>query len=380
MANLVPPQTCQHVGQVYRLVLRDKPTVNALPDSAFDIKIAYSLAEVSQAEWDALSGERPFQSCRWYTYGERVMADCPPFYIILSLDKKPVARATFWLVRKEPLPLPPLLRTFAQAVFRRWPLLICRSPLAGLSGLILPDPPLRDESLKVITRVALAELRRLGGSFLIFDYLEPDQTAWPGWPREFTTTSISDPGTWMPVKWDSFEAYLTAGNKKTRQNYKRSLQQAGELGIQVTKRQSVPDMDTALALVRNLEKKHNSASNPWARGMLENIKAADGAFLEARIGERLVGCVLIFEDNRVQMIAAMGLAGDVPGVYFQLIYASLQAAFERKVRLLRWGSGAYDVKRRLGFELDQNNYVVFYGRNPIYTLLGQLLAYAAGSS
>jgi len=339
------------------------------PNSAFDVKIAHSVAEVGQAEWDALSGDRPFQSYRWYAYGERCMADCPPFYILLTLNNMAVARGTFWLVRDEPLPINPPLRTLAQAVFRHWPLLICRSPLAGLSGLILPDPPLRDEALNLIAQTVLKELHRLHGSFLIFDYLTPAQTAWPGWPRGFSTMAISDPSTRMAVEWDSFAAYLAAGNKKDRQHYKRSLRQAEKLGIQVTRHASVADMDAALMLIHNVEKKHDSAPNPWAHGMLENIQMVDGTFLEAHINERLVGCGIVLHDNGAQLATALGLAEDVPYVYFQLVYASLQEAFEKKVRLLRWGSGAYEVKRRLGFEVEENNYIIICGRNRIFRLV-----------
>lgn len=342
--------------------------------SKFEIRIAHRVAEIGPAEWDALSASRPFQSFRWYAYAEHCMADCQPVYILLTLADRMAARATFWLVREEPLPIPPPARTLLQTVFRRWPLLICRSPLSGLSGLILPDPPLRDEALNVIARVALAELRRLGGSFLIFDYLEPDQTAWPGWPREFTATSISDPGTWMSVKWDSFSAYLAAGNKKDRQHYKRSLREAEKLGIQVTKRQSVPDVESALALIRNVEKKHGGASNPWTRRMLENIEMVDGTFLAAHIHERLVGCGMVAYDNGVQLAAAMGLAEGVPNVYFQLVYASLQEAFEKKARLLRWGSGAYEVKRRLGFQIEENNHICFAAHQTWLQKLGRLIS------
>lgn len=224
------------------------------PESSFDTIIVHSVTEIGQSEWNALSGDRPFQSYRWYTYGERCMAECPPFYIILTLDNQAVARGAFWLVRDEPMPINPPLRTLVQAAFRRWPLLICRSPLAGLSGLILPDPPLRDKALGVIAQKALEELRRLGGSFLIFDYLKPDQAAWPGWPRGSSAMAISDPNTWMAVEWESFEAYLSAGNKKDRQHYKRSLREAEKLGIQVTRHASVPDVDAALTLIHNVEK------------------------------------------------------------------------------------------------------------------------------
>ena len=39
----------------------------------------------------------------------------------------------------------------------------------------------------------------------------------------------------MPIEWESFEAYLKAGNKKDRQHYKRSLQEAEENGLVLTK-------------------------------------------------------------------------------------------------------------------------------------------------
>ena len=67
---------------------------------------------------------------------------------------------------------------------------------------------------------------------------------------------------------------------------------------------------------------------------------ADGTWLEAHIGESLVGCGLIFEDNGAQMTTGLGLAENEPYVYFLLVYASLEAAFEKRVRLLRWGTGA----------------------------------------
>ena len=88
------------------------------------------------------------------------------------------------------------------------------------------------------------------------------------------------------------------------------------------------------------------------------------SFLTARIDNQLVGCGLIFEDNDAQMTSMLGLAKDVPYVYFMLVYESLKMAMERKVRLLRWGSGAYDVKQRLGFSLEDNGSVVFAAVNP----------------
>jgi hypothetical protein len=52
-----------------------------------------------------------------------------------------------------------------------------------------------------------------------------------------------------------------------------------------------------------------------------------------------------------------------------LLYESLSVAFEHRVRLLRWGSGAYDIKRRLGFELEANNNTAFITTNPVVNFI-----------
>jgi hypothetical protein len=50
--------------------------------------------------------------------------------------------------------------------------------------------------------------------------------------------------------------------------------------------------------------------------------------------------------------------GKTPGAYFLLLYAALQEAIEHQVRIVRLGSGAYDIKQRLGFQLENKNYVM----------------------
>jgi hypothetical protein len=66
----------------------------------------------------------------------------------------------------------------------------------------------------------------------------------------------------------------------------------------------------------------------------------------------------VLRDNRFQLTAALGLEDDVPGGYFLLLYAALQDAFENEVRLVRFGAGAYDVKRRLGLHLEDTNHAM----------------------
>lgn len=339
----------------------------------FEIQIVSSVDNVGEKAWDALSSEQPFQSARWYRFGERVMEGCQSIYIILTLDNRPVARGTFWLIRNEPLPVHPLARSILTPFLHHWPLLICRSPLSNSSGLILPDAPLRNIALNIIIQAAFMELGKSGGSFLIFDYLDSNQAEWPDWPPGLTKMQIGDPGTMLSLKWDRFEEYLEAGQKfRIRQHFKRSSRQAIDLGIKVTREDSCNDPSSALQLIKNVERRHGSAPNLWARKMLENMTMVEHNWLEAYVDNRLVGCLLLLEDTSVQIAALPGLTDDVPFAYFMLLYEAIQEACEKKLSLLRWGSGAYETKRRLGFELEYENHVIFGSRGLIPKLVTHL--------
>ncbi len=331
--------------------------------SNLSIKTVSTIHEIDPAAWDHLSNGRPFQSHRWYVYGERVMADCPPLYLLAYDREYLVARASLWLVRNEPLPkmLGPM-RKIAQPILTRWPLLICRSPLAYTSGLALPDNTMRTEILPLIAKAALDTANEHGGSFIVFDYLKKADTN--GWPDFFSVMPTSDPGTMMENCWASMDEYFASGGKKDRQHYKRVLREAGKLGIQMHRHLQVKNIEQVLPLIRNVETNHGALPNPWARQMLEHMKIVGGSFLTATIGDQLVGCGLLLEDNNSQMTSILGLAEDIPYVYFTLVYESLKIAFEHNVRLLRWGSGAYDMKQRLGFSLEDNGSISFAAVNP----------------
>jgi hypothetical protein len=42
-----------------------------------------------------------------------------------------------------------------------------------------------------------------------------------------------------------------------------------------------------------------------------------------------------------------------------LVYEGIKTALEENIRLMRWGSGAYEVKQRLGFEREDNGLFAF---------------------
>ena len=331
--------------------------------SNLDIKVYNSIQEISPEVWDGIAAGRGFQSHRWYSFGERAMSDSKATYLIAYEADKAIAGAALFKIHNEPLPLPNVARQFMASILKQRPLLICRSPLADTSALLLPGEPLRDEALTALTKAAHDQFKKQRCSFLVFDFLLTEQLKYTGWTAGLEPFTLSEPGTYMPIEWESFEAYLESGNEKDRQHYKNSIKEAEENGLVLSKHASVSDIDTALRLIRNVSIWHSSASNPWMRGFLENFSITDGTWLELHKDGKLVGCGAVVRDNKFQLTTTLGLEDDVPGGYFYLLYAALQEAFEHKVRLVRFGTGAYDVKRRLGFHLEDTNHamVIFAG-------------------
>lgn len=321
------------------------------------VDVFHSINEIKPEIWNRIVSGRGFQSHAWYTFGERAMPDAKPTYLLAWDGGTPVAGAALFKVHNEPLPLPAVARQFMASIFKHRPLLICRSPLADTSALLLPGEPLRDVALTALATAAREQFKQQKCSFLLFDYLLTEQLRYD-WPKGFEPITVSEPGTYMPMEYQSFEEYLEGGNKKDRQHYKKSVKEAEENGLVLSKHKKVSEIDHTLELIRNVSIWHGSAPNPWMRGLLENFSMIDGTWLELRKEGKLVGCGAVVRDNQFQFATALGLEDDVPGGYFYLLYTAMQEAFEHKVRLVRFGTGAYDVKRRLGFHLEDTNHAM----------------------
>lgn len=342
---------------------------------SFDLQIAHSVQEIGQEAWDHLTGNRPFASYRWYRFGEVVLVHDVPIYAVLSQQGEPVARATFWLKRQQRVStLPRPLRILVESVVRRWPLLICNSPLSLASGLILPETLQQGAALKAITQGAMDIARRRRVSFVTFDYLEHDQAFSEGWPSTFHPVKFPNSGTRLLVRWPDFDSYVKDLSKSVRKDYRRHRNRAADLGVEISANKSVTDIDRAIELIANVSRNHGLPPNPWARIVLENADMIDLTWLTAKIDERLVGCGLLLGDGDARVLALLGLDYSVNYVYFQLVYAAIRSVIEEGIPILRGGGGAYDLKQRLGFELEHNNHTVFAGRGWLLQNLGRLLA------
>lgn len=341
----------------------------------FETQILHSVRETDPASWDRLSQGHPFASYRWYHFGEAVLSDNLPIYIILSHKGEPVARATLWLRRQEQLPISSkALRWLLKAILRRWPLLMCQSPVADASGLILPEPPLREEALRLITRVAQQQAKQHHASFTAFTYLEENEVKWAGWPADFVTTKLSEPGTRLVITWGDFEDYMAHLSKSVRKDYRRHHNRATELGIEIERQPAVPLPDEAITLIRNVEAQHDSAPNPWARSILAHANKVDATWLTAKLDGRLVGCGLLLQDGPHAIMRLLGRDYRIQYAYFQLVYEAIRCAIEKGVQVLWGGSGAYEMKLRLGFQLTNDTCTIFRAGNSLLHRLAQYLA------
>ncbi len=325
-----------------------------------EVQVAHGVEQVGRSAWDCLGEDIPFASYRWYRFGQAVLASDLPIYITLYQEGKPIARATFWLKWQESLPTRSRTARFVvESVLRRRPLLACRSPLSGTSGLILPEPPHRETALETILATAQELARQHRASFLLFDYLAPAQMNWAGWPDGYVKMPNTSPGTRLAIAWQDFDGYLAHLSKKRRYNVRRNYRLVAEQGIRVVPYPAVSDLDRAMELHRNVNKRYKVPTAQWMRPAMAQADMVDAVWLAAEKEGQTVGCELMLGDRGAWLVTGLGLDHSVSNVYFVLGYEDIRYAIEHGARALRWGSETYDVKERLGFEPEGYNNLVF---------------------
>jgi predicted N-acyltransferase len=196
---------------------------------------------------------------------------------------------------------------------------------------------------------------------MFFDYL-PEGNPF-NWPPDFSLLTVEGPDTRLQIEWPDFESYLHSLSKSARKDYHRHTNRAADLGIEIHYHSSVTRLEEALPLIRAVDEYHHTPPNPHARHILENAHLADSTWITAEIEGRLAGCGLLIGDQGTQILTLLGLDYSVQFVYFQLVYGAIRRAIETGVQDLRGGAGAYDLKQRLGFQLDNNNTIAFTAHN-----------------
>ncbi len=317
---------------------------------AFETCITNNIEELGEIAWNTLSVGQPFQSYNWYRFGEKVMADAKPTHVILAENGQTIARASFWCIDKESM-----ATGLAATLIKRWPLLICRSPLyIAAPGWILPHPS-RVDVLNEIVQIGRRLRREEKCSLLLFDGL--DAATARTIPHAFRY-SFGMPGTFLDVRdLKSFDQYIASLPYSARKDLRRHLRKIQEHGIVITRHSIVPDLDEAENLFRKLEAHKGSERNPWVRGMLANISMVHGTWFAARdAGGELIGGLASYEDNGSQYVTQMA-RDTAPYAYFALVYESIRLGLEHNLHTLYWGTHSYSLKKRMGSSIIENDSV-----------------------
>lgn len=334
--------------------------------ASLHIQTTHTIADIGEDTWQRLNGTAPYTSYAWYQFTESAFPGDTPLYIVMFDGDTPIARATLRLTYQEPLPIAnKIARNVMESVLRRWPLLICQSPLANASGLYLPDSSLREAALYAITEAAIDAGRKQHMFAALFDYLPQHQIVGTEWPKKFMTMPMEEPNTFLDLTWPDFDTYLASLGKSARKDFKRHRNRAADLGIEVRALPRVPDIDAALTLIRSVEEHHNTPPHPYAQSVLEHSPQVGATWLAAEIDGRLVGCGLLLPDRDALTLTFLGLDYEVQYVYFQLMYAAIHHAIDSGAAVLRGGSGAYDFKRRLGFQVEPPFHIAFFINNSL---------------
>jgi|WetSurMetagenome_2_1015567.scaffolds.fasta_scaffold185072_2 hypothetical protein len=347
----------------------------------FTVQIAHSVDEIDRDAWEHLGAGRPFSSMRWYRFGEAVLKENPPTYIFLSHQGEPVARAAFWLNRQEWLPVTSkILRQGLEQLLKQWPLFVCETPLASMPGLILPDSPLHVKAIKDIASCASFLGKDQKASFTIFSYTQPEDARKKIWPDGFLPISYPDEETSLQITWPNFDNYLMHLAHSTRRNYRLHCAKADELKIALALEKNL-DVREVLPLIKNVDTFHGVGHRPWTLSMLNHLDMVDSTWITARIAGRLAGCCAVIGDNNILTATLLGLDYSFPDylyVYYQVIYGAIRHAVESGALRLYGGGGAYELKRRLGFERLPDDYLMARPNNPFLGWLLQKTATLTG--
>lgn len=343
--------------------------------NGLEARVAHSVTEVGADAWNYLGANHPFGSYNWYRFAETVLAQDLPVYIILYCGGEPVARSTFWVIRDEPLPVPPLVRKALGIYFRRRPLFICRTPLVDVPGIILPaEQSLQAKALQVMAREAQAYAHQKAISFLIYDYLGQAETRLPGWPSQYFSAEAGDPSMVLTLNTADFEKYIGQLSYSTRRKYRRHWNNASQRGITVQRYTRIPELDEPLRLINNVSRHHHSPPEPWARAALENMEQIGATWVAVEVQGKMVSGGLVLQDGDYGAWRLLARDYDVSFSYFATVYEALHCAVDSGVKVLRGGSGAYEFKQSLGFKMEANQYVMATTGNPALRWLGRRLA------
>jgi predicted N-acyltransferase len=311
-------------------------------------EIARSIADVSEAEWNALafrSGHR-FAQHRWLRLAEAILRDHEPRYVLLRRDRRLQAAAVCSIGRR--FGHSALQRRLGW-VLRLSPWLRCSLPLASEPG-VLGDLESMSELMRGVRRLAFAERALL----VTCANLPGGDARVP----ELERTGFLPHSRWsdlsLRIEWSSVEQYVAALPGPDRREVGRLRRRAERERITVERLANpLEHAERVRELIANVSE-HHGTRDVYVAGFLDQMLAIAGEdvqVLAARRDDTIIGCAITLRDRAHLIGKWIGLDyAQTWGTctYQLLIFESVRLAIELKADRLGLGATAAGTKRQFG--------------------------------
>jgi predicted N-acyltransferase len=175
----------------------------------------------------------------------------------------------------------------------------------------------------------------------------------------FTTARMGERAD-MAVTWTDFDGYLRSLPKKYRDEVKREINRMAERGLLRSLRSLTDDEPELLDLRCRLIAKYDGSVDLREQAAIfdmirEHVAPEDITVFTVSKGDRLLSFSLFIQDGAEWTVMLTGTAYGDPdadyGYFSAMFYQPIEQAPARGVRLLAYGYGTLDAKRRRGAQL-----------------------------
>ena len=342
-----------------------------------------SILEIDENVWDGIVPEEGFFHCHRFirSIEEARVQEADFWYLLFYDDQRLVGSAALCAFR---VSLDLFTGTTGQILIRflrrmvpnflKVPILFCGLPISiGRHNLLIADPDSSDDILRRLHEEMTAISRAENVSYLCVK--EFDEQLRPQMDRLVDDGFLrlpSIPYMSLPIRWPSFAAYL----EDLRHTYRRQIlgslgkigwkephvelggaEQAGAASPRIVLQPAnLVSADKFYDLYREVMKRATVKLETLNREFFRRFFALMGGeaeILSFMAGNQVLGMAVILQRGPTMSFLLVGLRYDglqVYDVYFNLIYAILNLAFERSCRKLDLGQTSYYIKQRIGGE------------------------------
>jgi predicted N-acyltransferase len=345
----------------------------------YQIKLAYKIDDINEAEWNELSAGEPFGDLRWTRFAMQANPAFQPYFVLLYKGDKLVGRATAAFNKQHGMSIPsPVKRMMVDSLLTRFPLLQCQAApvnLTSMSGLILPSGG-EAEAMRCITAALYEIARTRATSFVAIGWLTEGQHQAIEQTGLYHTQAHNN--TVLVNRWANFDEYIQTLGKTARKDYRQHSNHARKMNIRIEEtRQFSQYADQFQRLMANVDDHYHNTGSAIPDGrffeLAERELAENGVMLLAWVGDTLAGFGYLLHDQGVLKPSLLGKDYRYKYVYFEIFYAMLRYGIDNGFRLIRGGvGGAYQFKRSLGFE-NQTTYTAYTSPSPLFQWMGAQL-------